>query len=114
MAKTKRTSRKPGSAKRVSGRGGRPRRRTKAVKPRRAGGRAPLRAMADLSDREKLDVFAAVQQTLLDHGVGNTLSELHFASDELALVCRDGEVRRMVVFRCGPGVCTKNVCVPVS
>lgn len=111
---TRRTSRKPGTARKVAGRGARPRRTTGTAKRRKAAGQGPLRAMADLNDQEKVRVFAAVQQTLLEHGVGNTLAELHFASDELALVCGEGQVRRMVVFRCGPGVCTKNVCVPLS
>ena len=74
----------------------------------------PLRAMSELTDEERLRAFAAVQQTLRAHGIGNTLAELHFASDELALVCGPGEVRRVVAFRCGPGVCTKNVCVPLT
>ena len=91
----------------------RARKRPAKARKRRAAARPP-RAMSELSDREKLKVFAAVQQTLLAQGVGNTLAEIQFASDELSLVCRDGQVRRVVVFRCGAGVCTKNVCVPLN
>jgi hypothetical protein len=69
--------------------------------------------MSELTDEEKLRAFAAVQQTLLAHGIANTLSELHFASDELALLCGPNQVRHVVAFKCGPGVCTKNVCVPL-
>ena len=90
----------------------RARKRPAARKARRPRGR-PLRALSELSDREKLKVFSAVRETLLAHGVGNTLAELHFASDELGLVCKDNEVRRLVAFPCGPGMCTKNVCVPI-
>jgi hypothetical protein len=70
--------------------------------------------MSALSDEEKLQVFEAVQATIRAHGIANSLAELHFASDELVLVCREGEVRRTVAFRCGPGVCTKSVCVRVQ
>jgi hypothetical protein len=101
-----------GKKRRVAPRKVRSRKRSASAKTR--GVRQPrVRAMSELSDAEKFKVFAAVQETLFAHGVGNTLAELHFASDELGLVCKDGEVRRVVAFRCGPGVCTKSVCVPL-
>jgi hypothetical protein len=108
----KRREKRTGTKKSAS----RPRagKRATAVKARRSRSTAPLRAMSDLSDAEKRKVFLAVQDTLRAHRIGNTLAELHFATDELDLVCGDGEVRRMVAFPCGGGICTKNVCVPLN
>ena len=109
---TKRSGRKTSARKAAPSAKRRARKRPAAGKARRPR-RRPLRAMSELSDREKLKVFLAVRETLVAHGVGNTLAELQFASDELGLVCKDNEVRRVVFFPCGPGMCTKNVCVPI-
>jgi hypothetical protein len=71
------------------------------------------RALADLGDAERLQMFAAVEATLAEHGILDQLAELHFASDELALLCPPGQFRRTRTFKCGPGVCTESICVPI-
>jgi|SRR5687767_6865071 hypothetical protein len=114
LTSRKRRGKKTGARKNAAAAGPRARKRPTAAKARRRRPVAVLRAMSDLSDAQKRKVFVAVQETLRAHQVGNTLAELHFATDELDLVCGDGEVRRMVAFPCGAGVCTKNVCVPLN